>query len=98
MIVEWSDRARLRLHDIHDYIAVDSPSAARHTVERLILRSAGLSRLPRVDRRVPEYPEADLREVFERPWRLIYRISESPIDIVTVKHYRQRLPSRPSAL
>jgi len=44
-------------------------------------------------RRRPEYPDADLRELLERAYRLIYALTEQGIEIVTVMHYRQLLPT-----
>jgi plasmid stabilization system protein ParE len=50
---------------------------------------------PYIGRKVPEYDLAELREVSERPYRIIYRVDadEGRLDILTVKHYRQRLPT-----
>jgi plasmid stabilization system protein ParE len=39
------------------------------------------------------YEGTDLREVLIRPYRLIYRVKKHQIDVVTVLHYRQLLPS-----
>jgi hypothetical protein len=36
-----------------------------------------------------------VREVLERPYRIICRVSAASIEIITVKHYRQRLIDRP---
>ena len=47
---------------------------------------------PLTGRRLPEYPDADLRELLERPYRLIYLVTPKGIEIVTVMHYRQLLP------
>ena len=41
---------------------------------------------------MPDYPRADLRELLERPYRIIYRVTPERIDILTVMHYRQLLP------
>lgn len=49
--------------------------------------------MPTSGRRVPEYPEADLRELLERPFRIIYRVMADQVEIVTVFHYRQVLPT-----
>jgi toxin ParE1/3/4 len=98
MIVYWSYKARARLREIHEFIAVDSPARATRMVDRLIRRGDALVTGPRADRRVPEFAEADLREVLERPYRIIYRVGVDRIDILTVKHYRQRLPTRPENL
>lgn len=98
MKVYWTAEARARLLDIQTYIAQDSPSAARQVTERLLRRSLALATPPLIGRRLPEYPEDDLREVLERPFRLIYRVTSEHIEIVTVKHYRQRLPREPQKL
>ena len=45
-----------------------------------------------------EYPEENLREVLERPYRLIYRVRPGRVDIITVKHYRQKLPAQAADL
>ncbi len=36
-----------------------------------------------------------MRELLERPYRIIYRVSATGIEILTVKHYRQRLIDLP---
>lgn len=98
MKVYWSQKARARLREIHAYIAQDSPPSADRILDRLLRRGERLALQPRIERRVPEYPEDDLHEVLERPFRVIYRVGSDRIDILTVKHYRQRLPAKPSGL
>ena len=44
-------------------------------------------------KRLARYTEADVRELLERPYRLIYRVLADRIEIVTVMHYRQLMPS-----
>jgi toxin ParE1/3/4 len=97
-VVYWSHKASTRLREIHNYIAKDSPQHAARTVDRLTRRGEHLAAEPHIDRRVPEYPEDDLREVLERPYRLIFRVSPGRIDILTIKHYRQRLPAQAADL
>lgn len=41
---------------------------------------------------VPEYSRDDVREVIERPYRIIYRIMESQIDVLAVIHGARLLP------
>jgi plasmid stabilization system protein ParE len=53
---------------------------------------------PLLGRRLPEYPNADLRELMERPFRIIYAVKPERIEIVTIKHYRQNLPRDPRRL
>lgn len=92
MRVYWTDRAKARLRLIHDYIAHDAPLVAPQVVERLIDRSRQIGAAPYTGRQVPEYQREDLREVLERPYRIIYCILSDRIDIITVMHYRQLLP------
>ena len=93
MRVFWTQEARERLKEIETYIAEESPQSAKEVVVRLLRRSQQLTRLPTSGRRVPEYPEADLRELLERPFRIIYRVTPDQVEIVTVFHYRQVLPT-----
>ncbi len=58
------------------------------------VRAALLATLPLTGRRVREYRLDDIREVLDRPYRLIYRVTRERIEILTVKHYRQRLSER----
>lgn len=43
-------------------------------------------------RRVPEYGDDRVREILERPYRIIYRLTETEVHILTVMHQRQLLP------
>lgn len=92
MKVHWTDRAKRRLRLIHDYIAHDAPRVAPQVVERLLQRSQQIGTAPYTGRQVPEYRRDDLREVLERPYRIIYRILPDRIDVISVMHYRQLLP------
>ena len=92
MRVHWTDRAKARLRLIHDYIAHDAPLVAPQVIERLIDRSRQIG-AAYAGRQVPEYQREDLHEILERPYRLIYRILPDRIDVITVMHYRQLLPS-----
>ena len=98
MRVVWSAEATRSLRQIVTYIAQDSPMAARKVTAQLLLRSRQLGEPPLLGRRLPEYPGQDLRELLERPWRIIYRVTPEGIEIVTVRHYRQLLPDTPDQL
>jgi plasmid stabilization system protein ParE len=95
MIVYWSAKAKARLKEIQRYIARNAPMCTDAVINRLLKRSAALVETPRIDRQVPEYGQENLREVLERPYRIIYLVGQDRIDILTVKHYRQRLPIHP---
>ena len=93
MKVVWIDRARQRLRQLHDYIAADAPLVAPQIVKRLILRSRQLQTAPWSGRKVPEYQRDDVRELLDPPYRIVYCVHSDRIDVLTVRHYRQLLPS-----
>lgn len=92
MKVHWTHRAKARLKHIQDYVAQDKPQVAREVVEKILRKSWQLSDLPNLGHAVKGYSDTDLREVMIRPYRLIYCIKATQIDIITVLHYRQLLP------
>jgi plasmid stabilization system protein ParE len=61
-------------------------------VVRLIDRASSLDLLHLRGRVVPEYEDIAVREILERPYRIIYRVADDEIQILTVMHYRQLLP------
>lgn len=91
MKVVWTDRAKARLKKIHAEIAEEAPRAADDLVRRLVRRSLQLQTVARSGRKVPEYDRDDIRELKERPYRIIYQLSDQ-VDVVAVMHYRQLLP------
>lgn len=93
MRVVWTDNAKARLHQIHDYIATQSLRDADAVISRLIKRSERLQAAPHSGRKVPEYAREDVRELLVRPYRIIYLLRLDRIDILSVMHYRQLLPS-----
>lgn len=92
MKVHWTDRAKQRLKLIHDHIAKDAPLVAPSVIERLVRRSLQIGEFPHSGREVPEYQREDVREILERPYRILYRIKRDRIDVITVMHHRQLLP------
>ena len=93
MKVHWTDRAKWRLRLINDHIAKEDPEAAKAVIQRLLKRSRQIGEHPYTGRQTPEYQRDDIRELLERPYRIIYCIKDTQIDVIAVMHYRQLLPS-----
>lgn len=50
-------------------------------------RTAQLAGQPRLGAEVPEYADESIRELFEHPYRLVYRVvDESRVDVLAVVH------------
>ena len=97
--VYWTPEARTRLKEIQDYIIEQhAPKAARKVVVTLLSRTRQLEEVPLSGHKMPDYPNDEIRELFEEPYRIIYRVTEQQIEILTVMHYRQLLPTTVNAL
>ena len=92
MKVHWTDNAISHLVDIYEYIAHSSPMYAKRMVDKITRRSEQIVDFPRSGRIVPEYKVNDMREMVEKPYRIIYRIKPEQIDVLTVIHCVQLLP------
>ncbi len=97
MTVEWSEQAAAQLQAIRDYLARSSPGYAQTLAERLIQRTERLADFPLLGAEVAEYGDESLREIFEHPYRLLYRVSGEQVQIVAVVHAARRLPRTPPA-
>jgi len=93
--VYWTPEAIARLEEIEAYIAQDAPAAAKDTVARLFGRTRQLATTPLSGRQLRDSSHQDLRELLERPYRLIYRVTAERVEVLTVMHYRQLLPRKP---
>ncbi len=96
--VYWTPEARARLEDIEAYIAKDAPQVAKDVVARILARTRQLETAALSGREVPGYQRPDLRELLERPYRIIYRLTPERVEVVTVMHYRQLLPRKSEGL
>jgi plasmid stabilization system protein ParE len=61
-------------------------------VDRITHRSEQIADQPLSGRRVPEYQAEDIRELIEKPYRIIYRIKANQIDVLAVLQGARLLP------
>ena len=89
MKVHWTRNAISHLANMYEYIALNSPTYAKRTVDKITRRSEQIAGQPYSGRKVPEYDAEDIRELIEKPYRIIYRIKPDQIDVVAVIHGAQ---------
>ena len=94
MRIHWTQNAVEHLVNIYEYIALNSPTYARRMVDRITRRSQQLADQPLSGRKVPEYQTEDIRELIEKPYRIIYRIKADQIDVLAVIHGARLLPEQ----
>lgn len=84
MKLVWTHEALERLTGIENYISNDSPERAARFVDQLIAHAESLEDTPRAGRIVPEIAHPDIRELIFRKYRIVYRIKEDSIEVLTV--------------
>jgi toxin ParE1/3/4 len=92
MNVHWTEAALTDLEAIEAYIARRSRQYALGVVERIFARSEQLATHPQSGPIVPEYQDNTLRELFENPYRIVYRVLEDRVDVVAIVHSARRMP------
>jgi toxin ParE1/3/4 len=92
MRIIWSPLAVDRASDIADYIARDKPSAAKKWVNTVFSKVEQLTSSPEIGRIVPVINDTRFRELIYGNYRIIYRIDDKQISILTIRHGKQVLP------
>jgi toxin ParE1/3/4 len=81
----WTKEALDRLIGIEEYIAKDSPERAAQFIEEIIVHAeVHLPGNPDMGRIVPELANPGIRELIFRRYRIVYRIREHSIEVITV--------------
>lgn len=92
--VEWAAVAESDLKQIIDYLAADGPSNALQILKKIRQRASGLYAFPERGRVVPELQAQGIntyRELITAPWRIVYRISEGTVYVLSVIDSRQNV-------
>jgi len=92
--VYWAKTAEEDLSAIIDYIHSDNPLAASDTLKRVKSKVSNLNSFPKRGRILPELKEYGMpqyRELILPPWRIIYRITELQVYILSVVDSRRNI-------
>ena len=92
MKIVWSPLAVDRASEIAGYIAQDNPVAAEDWVNAVFTHVDRLKSFPESGRIVPEINNYFFRELMYGNFRIIYRIEEKRVSILTIRHGKQILP------
>ena len=90
MKVNWTNHAIGQLIDIHDYILNDSKFYAKIVVDRITKSTKKLQVHPQIGRKVPELNQHNIREIIHGNYRIIYKLENEKIDILSVVHSAQQ--------
>ena len=92
--VAWAAVAQHDLKQIIDYIAIDSPGNASRILQKIKQKVSDIYFMPDRGRIVPELKEQGIhiyRELIISPWRVIYRISDKTIFVLSVIDSRRNV-------
>ena len=92
MKIQWSPLSIDRISEISDYIAQNSPNAAKHWVHSIFDRVEQIKDFSKSGQPVPEINRKDIRQLVIANYRIIYRVDPKIVSILTVRHCRQILP------
>ena len=90
--VTWSETAERDLYAIVEYIADDSPQRAYEMFKELRKKASSLRSFPDRGRILPELQQQGItqyRELITTLWRIIYRISERKVYVLSVLDCRR---------
>lgn len=92
--VLWAGSAVQDLESIIAYIAEDSPANAKKILSKINKTVSDLYHSPHRGRFVPELQSQGIllyRELVVAPWRVMYRVSENTVLVLSVFDYRQNI-------
>jgi toxin ParE1/3/4 len=92
--VRWSETSENDLVAIVQYVAEDNPHQAHEIFKRIKETASNLRAFPDRGRIVPELLEQGVtqyRELIIPPWRIIYRVSENKVYVLSVLDSRQNV-------
>ena len=84
--IVWTHQAIEDVEAIRTYIARDSVQYAVLVVEQILDAVDRLSRFPFSGRVVPELQDETVREVILGNYRIVYRVTDDSVQILTVFH------------
>ena len=84
--VVWTEQARQDLKDIVEYIARDSRAYAQSFALQIGEKVGGLERFPESGPVIPEDRTRRTRQITIGNYRILYRHSESEVQILAIVH------------
>ena len=92
--IVWARTAETDLKEIVNYIAIDSPVNALRIFKKIKKNASSLYTMPERCRIVPELKEQGImqyRELIIKPWRIIFRIVEKKVYVLSVLDSRRNI-------
>lgn len=82
----WSEESLQDIEEIISFISKDSEFFAVNFASKIISAVDTLKVFPKIGRIVPEYDNLKIREIIYRNYRIVYKIDERMVEILTIFH------------
>ena len=92
MKIQWAPLALERIVEIGAYIYRENPQAAERWIRQAFERVGQLESFPLSGKKNREAGRRDVRELTWGNYRIIYRVDDDTVSILTVRHAKQILP------
>ena len=96
--LEWSEEALEDIESIATYIEKDSPTYAKSVVSKFFEKAEMLQEFSELGRKVPEFNDVNIREIFIYSYRLIYQLKKEKILFVAVVHGKRLLENHQQSI
>jgi len=96
--LEWSEEALEDIESIATYIEKDSPTYAKSVVSKFFEKAEILQEFSELGRKVPEFNDTTIREIFVYSYRLIYKLNKGKILIVAIVHGKRLLENHQQSI
>lgn len=93
-LVTWAVVAQNDLKHVTEYISIDSPGHAPQILKKIKQKASDLYTMPDRGRIVPELKDQGIhtyRELIIAPWRIIYRVSDTTVFVLSVIDSRRNV-------
>lgn len=82
----WTKEALQDIDSIANFISNDSEFYAKQFVKKIIDAALKLERYPTIGRPLRELPQSPYKEILFKKYRIIYRLDEINIYIISIHH------------
>ena len=89
MKVVWSLQSELDLDEIYAFLEYISPRKAFETVNRIVAAADHLGDFPEMGSVAQDSRHVGLRSLFERPYRIYYRLRGDHVEVASVEDTRR---------
>ncbi len=96
--LKWSEEALEDIESIATYIKKDSPIYAKSVVSKFFEKAEMLQEFSELGRKVPEFNDPLIREIFVYSYRLIYKVNAQEILFVAVVHGKKLLENHQKSI